>query len=528
VVVIGSLVMTSTSTTLTGGTGGLGGTANGYPNDNLNGGNQGGYGGNGGGGGVGAYFSGTGVSFTNGGNVIGGAGGNGGYGPVGGRGGAGGVGVLLSNGSVINTGTITGGTGGGGGQSSFDSSCCAGASGAGGVGISGAGLTIINSGSIAGGGGANAITFTGGTNTLQLQSGSTITGNVVAFSTADTFALGGTANSTFDVSKIGPSAQYEGFGIYLKTGTSTWTLTNTTTAVTPWTINQGTLAISADNNLGAASSGITFTGGTLETTAGFSSARDVALGTGGGTIQVDTGVLTLSGTISDSGGTPGGLTKTGAGALTITNSDTYSGGTTISAGILSIGNGGTTGSIVGNVTDNATLTFDRSNGISFGGTISGSGDVAQVGGGTLTLTATNGYQGGTNITDGTISVAADANLGASTGNLFFGGSISGGTLEVTGAGFSSSRAVIIGGGGGTVQVDTGALTLSGVIFGFFRLYRAAHQDRRRHANRVKRRQHIYRRNQCQCRHLGGRRLDRDVEPDQRQHRRLARRHRHGQ
>ena len=38
---------------------------------------------------------------------------------------------------------------------------------------------------------------------------------------------------------------------------------------------------------------------------------------------------------------------------------TYAGGTTISAGTLQIGNGGTTGSIVGNVTDSGTLAFDR-------------------------------------------------------------------------------------------------------------------------------------------------------------------------
>jgi autotransporter-associated beta strand protein len=152
--------------------------------------------------------------------------------------------------------------------------------------------------------------------------------------------------------------------------------------------------------------------------------------------------------------------------VVLTGADTYSGGTTISAGFLSIGNGGTTGSIVGNVTDNGTLVFDRSNSVTFGGTISGSGSVVQAGAGTLTLTATNGYQGNTNFASGTISVAADANLGASTGTLFFGGSLTGGTLEVTGAGFSSSRTVTIGGGGGTVQVDTGTLTLSGAISDF--------------------------------------------------------------
>jgi autotransporter-associated beta strand protein len=122
-----------------------------------------------------------------------------------------------------------------------------GANGGGGVGIVGSGLTIINSGTITGGLSgvtrANAITFTGGTNTLELQAGSSITGNVVAFSTADTFRLGGTTNASFDVSQIGSSAQYLGFGNFQKAGSSTWTLTGTNTAALPWAINAGTLVV---------------------------------------------------------------------------------------------------------------------------------------------------------------------------------------------------------------------------------------------------------------------------------------------
>ena len=44
----------------------------------------------------------------------------------------------------------------------------------------------------------------------------------------------------------------------------------------------------------------------------------------------------------------------------LTGTNTYSGGTTIDAGTLQLGNGGTTGSIVGNVTNNATLALNRS------------------------------------------------------------------------------------------------------------------------------------------------------------------------
>src|SRR6516164_5683688 len=126
--------------------------------------------------------------------------------------------------------TITGGNGGTAGTGGAGN----GNPGVGGTGIVGSGLTIINSGTVTGGLSgngvtrANAITFTGGTNTLELRAGSTIIGNVVAFSAADTLALGGSGSASFDVSQIGASAQYQGFGAFQKTGSSTWTLSGRT------------------------------------------------------------------------------------------------------------------------------------------------------------------------------------------------------------------------------------------------------------------------------------------------------------
>jgi uncharacterized protein with beta-barrel porin domain len=294
----------------------------------------------GGTGGAGVALS-SGGTLTNSQTIQGGAGGTGGssISRLGGAGGTGGAGVTMSDGTFTNNGSVIGGNGGGGGSGApFQNSSGVGNSGVGGVGVSGANLTIVDSGTIAGGNGAAAVTFTGGTNVLELQAGYTITGNVVAFSNADTFRLGGATNSTFNVANVGPAAQYQGFGVFVKAGTSTWTLTGTTTAVTPWTISAGTLDVSADGALGATSGGLTFTGGTMEVTgAGFTSARGVALGTGGGTMQIDTGALTLSGVIAASGGTLGGLTKIGAGTLTLTGANTYSGGTTLTAGVLQVG-----------------------------------------------------------------------------------------------------------------------------------------------------------------------------------------------
>jgi fibronectin-binding autotransporter adhesin len=69
-----------------------------------------------------------------------------------------------------------------------------------------------------------------------------------------------------------------------------------------------------------------------------------------------TDVVIFPGLVSGSGF----LSQVGTGTSIPTNADTYSGGTTISAGTLQIGNGGTSGSIVGNVADNGNLAFNRS------------------------------------------------------------------------------------------------------------------------------------------------------------------------
>ena len=45
----------------------------------------------------------------------------------------------------------------------------------------------------------------------------------------------------------------------------------------------------------------------------------------------------------------------------------------ITAGTLQIGNGGTKGRITGEVTDNGTLVFDRSDSVTIGGVVSGTG-----------------------------------------------------------------------------------------------------------------------------------------------------------
>ena len=68
---------------------------------------------------------------------------------------------------------------------------------------------------------------------------------------------------------------------------------------------------------------------------------------------------------------------------------------------------------MGNVLDNASLAFSRSDTLTFGGAISGSGSLTQVGPGTLILTGANVFGGTTTISAGTLQI----DNGGTTGSL---------------------------------------------------------------------------------------------------------------
>ena len=193
-----------------------------------------------------------------------------------------------------------------------------------------------------------------------------------------------------------------GTGSLTQAGSGTTTLTGNNTYTGGTNINAGTLAAGADSALGGATGGITFNGGMLRLNNSFdlASTRAVALNAVGGTIDTQGFTTTLA-----QGATGAGrLTKQGAGTLALTGANTYTGGTTISAGTLQLGDGGSSGSIVGDVVDNGALLFNRSDVSTFSGVISGAGSASQIGSGTTVFTANSTYTGGTSITDGTLAV----------------------------------------------------------------------------------------------------------------------------
>ncbi len=274
--------------------------------------------------------------------------------------------------------------------------------------------------------GANAFTGTifnsagllqvgdGGT-TGTLGTAAVVNGGVLTFNRSDALSVSG------DIS---------GSGAVTQVGTGTTTLTGTNTYSGGTTISAGRLVLGDGGTTGSITGNVTNNGALA-----FNRSDAVAF----------TGIITGSGAVE----------HIGRGTTTLTKANAYTGGTAIKSGTLQIGDGGISGSIIGNVTNNGTLAFNRSDAITFGGTISGTGRLRQVGRGTTVLTASNTYTGGTFIASGTLQVGAGGASGSITGDV-----INNGVLAFNRADRITFRGNI-GGDGAVKHIGRGTIVLTG-------------------------------------------------------------------
>lgn len=203
---------------------------------------------------------------------------------------------------------------------------------------------------------------------------------------------------------------------------------------------------------------------------GFTIIAKLQIGNGGTTGTLGSGSVTISSSSSlifnrsDSmtvgnaiSGSGGSLIQAGAGTTILTGGNSYS-TTTVSAGVLQIGNGGTTGSLGTNsVTNNASLVFNRSDSITVANDIDGSGSLTQAGSGTTIVTnSSSNYSGGTIISSGVLQVGNGGTSGA-----IGSGAVTNNASLVFNRSNSIAVGNVISGTGSLTKMGAGTLTLTG-------------------------------------------------------------------
>ncbi len=203
------------------------------------------------------------------------------------------------------------------------------------------------------------------------------------------------------------------------------------------TVNFGGNGANVNLNTAASRFGTNFVFGSPDADSRVLLVNPFTLGTTSRTFTVNSGVggdfAEFSGAISSSSSTDG-ITKAGPGLLVFSADNEITGSTTISAGTLQLGNGGSAGSLSStsgsvSVASGATFAFQRSDlGLTVANLITGAGQVRQSGPGATTLSAANTYSGGTTVAWGTLLVTTTTGSGTGSGPVWVAaGAILGGT-----------------------------------------------------------------------------------------------------
>lgn len=294
--------------------------------------------------------------------------------------------------------------------------------------------TITGSGSLLqAGNGRTVLTtdsaHTGGTRiaagTLQLGDGGTR--GSVSGAIANDGALAIVRSDTYQLDGV-----VSGSGSLAQSGTGTTVLTADNTYTGPTLITAGTLQLGDGGNSGGVRGDVR---------------NDAAL------VVDRADQLTLAGNLSGSGT----LQMRGSGTLVLAGDTTHSGGTFVDNGGLQIGDGGTRGTLAGNVrvATGTRIAFNRADTVLFDGQVAGDGALEQRGAGTTVLERDQAHTGGTRISAGALRLGN----GGTTGSVL-------GAIDVDAAGtveFNRSDDITltnaVRGSGGLVQLGQGTLRI---------------------------------------------------------------------
>lgn len=158
----------------------------------------------------------------------------------------------------------------------------------------------------------------------------------------------------------------------------------------------------------------------------------------------------------------GTLIKGGSGKVTLTTINSYTGATTISEGILQLGDGTTDGSIASSnsITNDGSLVFRIIGTQTYTHAIGGAGTITKQDGGSLILSSANSYSGGTTVSGGSVTLNGPGSLGS--GDF----SLASGTVLNINSNLALFHTVT---GSGTIN-NTGSTTVAGDFSGFSGTY----------------------------------------------------------